>query len=79
MQDKPFTSRAIAYLKATVADAAHGGRPAVELSHAQSFVTHPIVPPLVVTYAVDTGNAYELAQNRHLAKDGVDDRTRHVR
>ncbi|HEY1546487.1 MAG TPA: hypothetical protein VGG28_01640, partial [Kofleriaceae bacterium] len=82
MQDGTFTSRAIAYLKAAIADDptmqpgfGTGGVATLpdgttrELSADDMFVMRPFVGPLVVTYAVDTGNAYALLQQRHLTKD----------
>jgi uncharacterized protein YtpQ (UPF0354 family) len=74
MEDESFTRRAIAYLKARVAD---DGGPAVGLSHDDSFVMRPLADPLVVTYAVDTGNAYQLVQHRHLVRDAIDAATLH--
>jgi uncharacterized protein YtpQ (UPF0354 family) len=43
-----------------------------QLSADEWFVMRPFVGPLIVTYVVDTGDAYDLLQQRHLTKDGID-------
>lgn len=69
-----MTSRATAYLKARVPD---DNSSVIALAQDDSPVLRPFVDPLLISYAVDAGTHYELVQNRHLQKDGIDEQTLH--
>jgi uncharacterized protein YtpQ (UPF0354 family) len=64
-----FSSRAVALLKPEVFD---DDAEAIELSDDDSPVLRPFVPPLLVSYLVDTGEQYSYVQSRHLREDGLD-------
>lgn len=65
---RPFTDRAIAYLKAVVDE--HDS-PAMMLSHADSPVMRPFADGLCICYVVDDGESYQYVQQRHLVQDGI--------
>jgi uncharacterized protein YtpQ (UPF0354 family) len=68
-----FCSRALPCIKADVIDASRG-----QVVPDLSPVIHDLQNGLVVAYAVDCGDAFELVQQRHLQEEGNDPEKLHV-
>jgi hypothetical protein len=72
---KPFTSKAIAYLKGAIPP--EEPEPGVSLSGENAIVFRDLKNGLFVCYVVDTGDEFEFVQQRHLTEDGIDDNRLH--
>jgi uncharacterized protein YtpQ (UPF0354 family) len=66
---KPFTSKAIAYLKASLP---HDGTPVADLPPEAIPVVSPYSEDLLICYLVDQGSHYEYVQQCHIDIDGID-------
>jgi hypothetical protein len=76
IDDVPFTSLAIAYVKGIVA--ADDPAPSIQVPSAEEPVLRSVADGLLAAYLVDTGDEFAYVQHRHLTEDGIDEEILHA-